>query len=179
MIALVEKQLDILVRAANHPDAGAIAAIYDEGIAERTSTFETEPRSSEDIGDWLWSKRHVVLVAEDRGGQLVGWARTAPYSPRPCYAGVAEASVYVARSHRGHGIGTALTTALARHAERVGLDKLLGRLFVDNAASRALVSRCGFREVGVHLRHGRLDERWRDVLLVERLLGEAARDSAG
>ena len=55
-----------------------------------------------------------------------------------------------------------------------GFTKLTGKIFADNQASVALVRRCGFREVGVHHRHGRLDGRWKDVLVVERLLGEAA-----
>jgi L-amino acid N-acyltransferase YncA len=32
----------------------------------------------------------------------------------------------------------------------------------------------GFEEVGIQRRHGRLDGRWKDCVLVERLLGEAA-----
>ena len=39
--------------------------------------------------------------------------------------------------------------------------------------SIALVKSCGWREVGVHRRHGRLDGEWKDVLVVERLLGDA------
>jgi len=35
----------------------------------------------------------------------------------------------------------------------------------------------GFREVGVFRRHGQLDGRWRDVLLVERLLEQAIQES--
>jgi phosphinothricin acetyltransferase len=38
----------------------------------------------------------------------------------------------------------------------------------------ALARHCGFRAVGVHERHGRLDGEWKDLLVVERLLGEAA-----
>ena len=107
--------------------------------------------------------------------EVVGWAATAPYSTREVYAGVAEASVCVLRAARGRGVGTALANALAEQAGRRGLHKLLGKLFVDNEASRRLVARCGFREVGVHVRHGRLDGEWRDVVVVELLLGEAAR----
>lgn len=105
---------------------------------------------------------------------MVGSAWTSPYSDRPCYAGVAEASVYVTAEARGRGIGTALCEELAREAERRGLYKLLGKLFTTNAASLRLVRRCGFREVGLHRCHGRLEGEWRDVLLVERLLGDAA-----
>ena len=32
----------------------------------------------------------------------------------------------------------------------------------------------GFTEVGIQRRHGRLDGEWKDCVLVERLLGEAA-----
>ena len=46
------------------------------------------------------------------------------------------------------------------------------RILVENAASRRLNARCGFREVGVHLRHARLDGSWRDVVTVEVLLDE-------
>jgi phosphinothricin acetyltransferase len=50
----------------------------------------------------------------------------------------------------------------------------VGKIFTSNTASIAMVLACGWREVGVHRRHGRLDGEWRDVLVVERLLGEAA-----
>jgi phosphinothricin acetyltransferase len=64
--------------------------------------------------------------------------------------------------------------ALAAEAERADIYKLIGKLFNDHEASRALVARHGFREVGLHIRHGRLDGAWRDVLLVELPLGDAA-----
>jgi L-amino acid N-acyltransferase YncA len=162
------------VRRARADDCGAIARIYNEGIEERRSTFETELRSAADIEGWLDSPGHPVLVIE-HGGAVVGWARVTPSSPRACYAGVGEGSVYVRAAERGRGLGSALLAAVRDEAERAGFHKLVGRLFRDNDASRRLVARHGFREVGIHLRHGRLDGRWRDVVVVELLLGEAAR----
>jgi L-amino acid N-acyltransferase YncA len=166
---------DIILRPAATPDLPAIAAIYNEGIAERRSTFETEARSPEQLVNWLDLAPTPLVAVDDRRGEVAGWCRVAPYSARPCYAGVGEASVYVAQLFRGRGVGMKLATALVDHADRAGFYKLVGKLFTDNDASRALVARCGFREVGLHMRHGRLDGRWRDVLLVELLLGEAAR----
>jgi L-amino acid N-acyltransferase YncA len=160
----------VRVRAAAVEDRGAIAAIYNQGIAERRSTFETEPRSAAEVAGWSADPRYPLLVAE-LDGRVVGWARLAPYSSRPCYTGIGEGSVYVARSERGRGIGSALAGALRGECEGRGFHKIVGRLFARNAASRRLVARHGFREVGVHLRHGRIDGRWRDVLVVELLLG--------
>ena len=97
-----------------------------------------------------------------------------PYSDRCVYQGVGEHGVYVARSARGGGLGRRLLEALCGEAERAGLYKLTGRIFTDNAASRAVHRAAGFHEVGIQRRHGRLDGRWKDCVLVERLLGDAA-----
>jgi len=162
----------VRVRAAQAPDVGAIAAVYNEGIAEREATFETEPRQAGDFLARVASERHPLLVAEV-DGHLVGWAGLAPCSERAAYAGIGEASVYVARSARGRGVGTELCRRLAEEATAAGFWKLLGKVFPENLACVGMVRRCGFQEVGLHRCHGRLDGRWRDVLLLERLLGDA------
>lgn len=64
--------------------------------------------------------------------------------------------------------------ALLREAEAMGTWNLLARIFAENAASRALCRSLGFREVGVYRRPAKLDGAWRDCVIVERLLGEAA-----
>jgi L-amino acid N-acyltransferase YncA len=157
------------VRDASRADCEAIAAIYNEGIAEGRSTFETEPRSVADIAGWLDSPAHPVLVAES-GGMVAGWARISPYSPRLCYAGIVEASVYVRTSARGQGLGNSLAAVLRDRAEQAGLHKVVGKLFAENEQSRRLAAHHGFREVGVHLRHGQLDGEWHDVVVAELLL---------
>jgi L-amino acid N-acyltransferase YncA len=170
---MVEDPTLVAVRRATSIDSERIAAIYHEGITGGASTFETELRTPAHIAEWFGPLGLPVLVAQQRAGEIVGWARTAPYSSRPCYRGVGEASVYVTEHSRGRGIGTALASALAAEAERAGLYKLLGKLFPENEASCRLVAHFGFREVGVHMRHGRLNGVWREVLVVELLLGEA------
>ncbi len=163
---------EITVRDAVASDAGGICAIYNQAIAERGSTFETAPRSAADFHARVEDAGFPFLVgvAEER---VLGWAGLASYSSRKCYAGIAEASVYVDARARGRGIGTALAEALAAAAEDRGFHKLVGKLFTDNLASIRLVERCGFDSVGLHRRHGRLDGDWRDVLVVERLLTQS------
>jgi L-amino acid N-acyltransferase YncA len=164
----------VSTRLATDADAAAIAAIYNEGIADRIATFETEPRTPEQIAAQLKDKgeRFPTIVAE-HGGQIVAWASAGPYRSRPAYAGVAEHSVYVARSARGKGAGRMVLDALcAAYAER-GFWKLVSRIFPENVSSLALHERCGFRVVGVYRRHGQLEGSWRDCVIVERLLDEA------
>ena len=163
-------------RIATPADAAAIAAIYNEGIADRIATFETEPRTAEQIAKQLLDKgdRFPTIVAE-HDGQIVAWASAGAYRARPAYAGVAEHSVYVARSARGKGAGRVVLNALCRaYAER-GFWKIVSRIFPENTASLALHERCGFRVVGVYKRHGKLEGEWRDCVIVERLLDGDAR----
>ena len=161
----------VTTRLATPDDAAAIAAIYNEGIADRVATFETEPRSTEQIAKQLLEKadRFPTILAE-HDGQVVAWAGAGPYRSRPAYAGVAEHSVYVARAARGKGVGRAVLDALCRaYAER-GFWKIVSRIFPENTASLRLHERCGFRVVGVYKRHGKLEGEWRDCVIVERLL---------
>lgn len=150
-----------------------MCAIYNAAISERSSTFETKPRSAADFEAKIGDNRFPLLVSDGDKG-IIGWAGIASYSARPCYAGIGECSVYVAASARGRGVGTALTEALAAAAEQRGFHKMIGKLFTDNLASVRLVERCDFKAVGVHLRHGQLDGAWRDVLVVERLLATSS-----
>lgn len=155
-------------RPATPADAAAIAAIYNDGIADRVATFETAPRAAEDIRGWF-DDRHPIIVVEE-GAAIIAFAATSTYRPRACYVGIAEFSVYVAQTARGRGAGRVAMQALIAAAEQAGFWKLVSRVFVENAPSRALLRSLGFREVGVYEKHGQLDGVWRDVVIVERLL---------
>jgi phosphinothricin acetyltransferase len=164
----------VTTRPAGPEDAEAIARIYNEGIEDRVGTFETEPRNAGDVVGWL-EAGYPLVVGEDDDGEVVAWASAPPYrAHRAAYAGVADFSVYVARAVRGRGAGRTTLQALIEEAEACGYWKLVGRIFPENEASLALCSSLGFREVGVYRRHGKLDGAWRDCVIVERLLGEAA-----
>lgn len=168
-------EMEMVVRRAHLEDCAAIAAIYNQGIEDRLATFETELRTSVGIVALLAERlpTHPAVVVES-SGRILGFAWTGPYSPRPCYAGIGEFSVYVDRTMRGMGAGRLALTELISECERLGFWKLTSKVFTDNRASRALCVSIGFREVGIHLRHAQLDGAWKDVVIVERLLGEAA-----
>jgi L-amino acid N-acyltransferase YncA len=165
----------MMTRLAVATDAEAIARIYNQGIAERIATFETEPRTAAQIAAQLADKgdRFPTVVVE-RDGQVVAWAGAGAYRSRGAYAGVAEHSVYVDRAARGTGAGRAALEALFRAYEERGFWKLVSRIFPENTASIALHERAGFRIVGTYRRHGKLEGQWRDCVIVEKLLGPDA-----
>lgn len=155
-------------RPAVPADAAAVAAIYNQGIEDRSATFETRKREEAEIAAWI-DGAYPVVVAEAEC-RVVAFASASLYRPRDCYAGIWEFSVYVARDCRGQGFGAVALQALKDAARRGGAWKLVSRVFLENQASRRLLARHGFREVGVYLKHGRLDGAWRDVVIVECLL---------
>jgi L-amino acid N-acyltransferase YncA len=157
----------------------AVREIYREGIATGNATFETEAPDRE-----KWDSNHRkdcrLVALEPRvegvsevlipleGVRVLGWAALSPVSSRRAYAGVAEVSVYVAAAARGRGVGKALLQSLVQQSEADGLWTLQAGIFPENAASLSLHRSCGFREVGVRRRIGKLGDTWRDVLLMER-----------
>ena len=161
---------DLNVRPAVPNDLGAIADIYNQGIRGRGATFETKERTLEDVAPWL-VRPYPLLVAE-HSGEVLGWVSGSEYRPRDCYRGIAEFSVYVAEQARGRGVGDALLSAFLEACAAAGFWKVLSRIFPENTASRTLCKRHGFREVGVYEKHADLDGVWKDVVIVERLLGE-------
>jgi len=131
----------VIARRAAPADAAAMARIYNQGIEDRVATFETRPRSAEEAAAWL---SFPAAVAEE-DGRVIAFASSSAYSARACYSHIAEFSVYTARESRRRGAGKAALLEL-------------------------MLLEVGFREVGVHLRHGILDGHWRDVVVVEVLL---------
>jgi L-amino acid N-acyltransferase YncA len=153
------------VRGMTAEDWPAVEAIYAEGIATGHATFETTTPSWDEF-DAGRHRDHRFVAVED--GDVLGWAALSPTSSRPCYAGVAEHSVYVAATARGRGVGRVLMEALLDSADGGDIWTVQTSIFPENEASLALHERVGFRVVGRRERIAQLDGAWRDTLLLER-----------
>jgi phosphinothricin acetyltransferase len=157
--------MNFLVDDLRPSDWEQVRSIYLEGIASGNATFETQAPTWE-----KWDAAHLPfarLVA--RGAEVVlGWSALSPVSDRCCYAGVAEASLYVGARHRSQGVGAALLQVTIEQAERNGVWTLQAGIFPENLPSLALVRKFGFREVGRRERLGKMHGVWRDVIMFER-----------
>ena len=145
-------------------DWPAVAAIFVEGIETGNATFETQPPSYETFDASHHAEHRLVAVEDDH---VIGWVTLAPTSPRPCYEGVVESSVYVAERVRGRGVGRALMEAVLVSAGDNGIWTIHAAMFPENEASVALHETLGFRLVGRFERIAQLDGVWRDTVLLE------------
>lgn len=172
IVKTAQKEYHLEIRDATHEDATVIARIYNQGIEDRSATLETQLRTPEERAEWLAIRgpRHPVLVAVDSAGAVVGWGSLNSFNPRPVYDHVADFSIYVAREQRGRGIGDALLSALEVRARGLGYHKMVLAAFPTNAPGMRLYERHGFHTVGVYHEQGMLDDRWVDVILMEKLL---------
>jgi phosphinothricin acetyltransferase len=157
--------MDFLIDELRPEDWEQVRQIYLDGLATGQASFEVEAPIWES-----WDQRfhrHSRLAVREKG-QVIAWAALAPVSSRPCYAGVAEASLYVAGDHRGRGIGKRLLQALIESSERNGIWSLYGATFPENTASIQLQLSCGFRIVGRRERIAQRHGVWRDTIITER-----------
>jgi L-amino acid N-acyltransferase YncA len=171
--------------------ADGVLAVYADGIATRQATFETSlPTWTQWDQARLPGHRYVAVTGrapdddggppagDDRGSDAVvpaqapmtvlGWVAVSAASTRGAYAGVVEVGVYVAAAARGRGVGATLLRRLVESCDADGIWTVQAGIFPENRASLALHEGLGFRRVGVRERIGRLDGRWRDVVLLER-----------
>lgn len=162
--------MDFIIDAMNAADWETVRAIYLEGIATGHATFEFE------APEWAkWDSSHVAeprLVLR-RDGQIAAWASLSRVSARKVYAGVAEVSIYVGAKFRGQGLGSKLLAALISASEEKGFWTLQAGIFPENVASIEMHKKHGFRVLGIRekvgkMSFGKLQGKWRDVVLMER-----------
>lgn len=165
------------IRASQAHDVDSITAIYAHHVLHGTGTFEIDPPS---VADMQQRRQDVLgkglpyLVAE-QDGVILGFAYCNWFKPRPAYRFSAEDSIYLAPAAAGQGIGTVLLNALAEAAQAAGVRKLIA--VIGDSANQGSVGvhrKCGFSPVGTITACGWKFNRWLDIVLMEKALGEGA-----
>jgi L-amino acid N-acyltransferase YncA len=163
-----------IIRPSQDEDVPAITAIYAHHVLHGTGTFEIEPPTESDMAarraDVL-AKSLPYLVAED-GGRVIGFAYCNWFKPRPAYRFSAEDSIYMAPDLHRRGLGRALLAELAARAEAGGVRKLIAVIGDSaNAGSIGVHHAIGFTHVGLLKSCGWKFDQWRDIVLMEKVLG--------
>ncbi|WP_289139899.1 arsinothricin resistance N-acetyltransferase ArsN1 family A [uncultured Brevibacillus sp.] len=163
--------MNLSIRKVSEEDLEIILSIYNQGIADRIATLESEEKDYTYIRKWFdeHQGRYAVLVAVLEGG-IIGWASLNRYSNRSAYDGVADLSIYIDRSYRGKGVGKALLEKLEEVARSEQFYKILLFTFPFNGLGQGLYKKSGYREVGIFQNQGILDGKFVDVMAMEKIL---------
>lgn len=164
-----------LIRPSRETDLPGITAIYTHHVLHGTGTFEIEPPTLADMtarrADVL-GKNLPWLVAVE-GDQVLGYAYCNWFKPRPAYRFSAENSIYLVPEAQGLGLGRTLLAELAAQAERAGVRKLIAVIGDSaNGGSIGVHRALGFAPVGVLKSSGWKFNRWLDVVLMDKALGQ-------
>lgn len=166
-----EPVMNLNIRKACEADLESILTIYNQGVADRIATLETEEKDYLYMSKWFHEHqgRYQVLIAEI-DDTIIGWASLNRYSNRCAYDGVADLSIYIERSYRGKGTGKALLQELEQIARLNQFHKIVLFTFPFNILGQGLYKKCGYREVGVFQNQGILDGKFVDVMAMEKVL---------
>ena len=158
-------------RLASIKDLQAILNIYNQGIEDRIATLEEDRKDIDYMTEWFnnHNGRFAVIVIEN-DDEIVGWASLNPYSNRYAYAGVADLSIYIRRDYRGKGVGSLLLKEIECTASKNDFNKIVLFTFPFNKLGQVLYRKIGYREVGLFKKHGKLDGRFVDVMIMEKIL---------
>lgn len=160
----------------------AIRAIFNDAIAYSTAIYEYHDRSESDVRRWLAAKRRAeipVLGIEVEGGTLAGFATWTAFRARPASKYSAEHSVYVAKPHRGRGIGRRLLEAVIAEVARHDVHVLVAGIDSTNSASISLHRSAGFAHCGTVREAGFKFGRWLDLEFWQIVLPTPARPVDG
>jgi L-amino acid N-acyltransferase YncA len=163
---------EAIIRPAVEDDLQDIAAIYNHEIVSSTATFDLEPPTPSYWEDRLAGKHpgDHLLVAVDEDQDVVGYAYSWSYRPRPAYHLTRETSIYLDPSVRGRGIGGRLYPALLDAMAGSGVHTAVALVALPNPGSAALHRACGFQHVGTMREVGFKFDRWVDVEWYQKLL---------
>lgn len=154
------------IRTMQPEDARRVLEIFQQGIDGKNATFE------QTVPTWeAWDINHINVcrfVLLNESDYVVGWCALKPVSNRACYSGVAEVSIYLDNDYQGKGLGSILLQKLILDSEEHQFWMLQSGIFPENQASVTLHQKFGFRIVGKRERMAKMENVWRDIILMER-----------
>ena len=167
----------LLIRLSTPADLPAITAIYGWNVLNGTGTFELEAPDEPEMArrrDDVLAKGLPWLVAE-RNGVVLGYAYANHFRPRRAYRFCLEDSVYLAADAQGQGLGRLLLAELLARCEAAGARQMLAVIGDSaNLGSIGVHRTLGFEPIGVMKAAGWKFERWLDVVLMQKSLGQGA-----
>jgi len=164
------------IRTAVIEDLAALTELYNYYIANTATTFDIEPYTLESRGVWFAqfapTGRHQLLVVEEMG-DVLGYACSGQFKPKQAYETSVEVSIYLKPNTQGRGLGRALYTELFKRLEVEDVHRAYAGITLPNDASLIIHQKFGFESVGVFREVGRKFDKYWDVEMLEKAMGES------
>jgi L-amino acid N-acyltransferase YncA len=166
-------RMDIDVRTAQPEDAAGIVAVLNPIIDARIYTVLDAPLTAEAEREFIltFPERGVFHVAVDQNGTIVGFQSMEPFATYThAFDHVGVLGTFVDLRRRRQGIAARLFEATLAAAIRKGYEKIFTFVRGDNAAALATYLAHGFRTVGTAEKQAKIDGRYVDEVLIEKIL---------
>jgi phosphinothricin acetyltransferase len=169
------QRTEVQVRAGVEQDLEALTDLYNHYVRETPITFDTAVFTPEERRPWLLSHPEdgpyrLKVAVDSVSREILGYATSSPYRPRPAYVTSVEVTVYVAPDAGRRGVGTLLYKALFEDLAGEDVHRAYAGIAQPNEASTRLHERFGFRYVGTYREVGRKFGRYWDVAWYEKEL---------
>jgi len=165
---------DLTIRDAVLSDLPRITEIHNYYVVNTHITFDVQPFKPEDRLPWFSDHtaghRYRLLVAEEPGSGILGYATTGRHRAKAAYDTTVEASIACDPNATRKGLGTKLYQALFAALANEDINRIVAGIAQPNDASNALHEKFGFQPIGTFTAVGRKFDKYWDVRWMERPL---------
>lgn len=170
------------IRVATIEDAKELLAIYAPYVCETAISFEYEVPSVNEFENRIKNiQTNYPYLLACENGELIGYAYATRFHARAAYDWSVETTIYVAKTHRGKGVGRKLYEALERALRLqniVALEACIAYPEEDDAYltknSIYFHAHMGFEQVGDFKKSGFKFGNWYNIVWMEKVIGEHA-----
>lgn len=160
---------DILIRKAEPKDFEAILNIMNYEILNKTSLYDYNERTIEDVELNYRSKqeKNFPFFVAEKHNKVIGYAYYDSFNPKQGYQFTVEHSIYLAPGYEGLGLGKLLMSELLDYAKTAGIKTIIGLIDNENTLSIAFHAKFGFTKVGVMEKVGYKFNKWLDCCIMQ------------
>ncbi len=168
------------IRIATEDDAPFLLAIYAPYVKESAITFEYEVPGEDEFRSRIRAtlEKYPYFVCE-REGKIAGYAYAGAFNERAAYNWSAETSLYVDKSLRRSGVGSALLEKLEETLKKQNVLNANACIAQTDRSDEYLTDasilfheKKGYRMVGKFSLCGYKFGRWYNMVWMEKMLGE-------
>lgn len=161
------------IQIAKKEDIKGILKIYNDSIALKIATADTEEVTIESMNKWFEShseSKYPIFVYK-KGAKILGYNNLSPYrNGRKALSTVLETSYYVDKEYHKKGIATELMNFAIKWCKNNSIETLITFILAHNDPSIQLMHKFGFEKWGILPQVAKFDDKVYDHIIFGRKL---------